>query len=251
MRSVGSNGDEARLSKLATEKLSAWLHAHAPIAGGAASAGLHALIIFALFAAAREGAPGAGAGGGASAGRGAEFAIRLAATSDDDLRHEFPVEVRAVVPSAAFESPLPSVAPADVPAAVAAPPADPVAVPALGVPESTPVHATAAAEGGAETTDSGAIADEGNPLPIYPARARRRGLQGAVTVRLTVDERGNVAEISTVAATGSSLFEDAVRHTVRRWRFRPARAGGRPVPAAVTQTFTFRIAEAAPARTED
>jgi TonB family protein len=80
-----------------------------------------------------------------------------------------------------------------------------------------------------------------SPLPRYPRRARARGLEGEVTVRYDVNERGRVAGIEVLSARPDRLFETSVRRAVRKWRHEPFVLEGRPVTASVTRTFEFGI----------
>lgn len=66
------------------------------------------------------------------------------------------------------------------------------------------------------------IGDGRQPAPDYPAEARRRGQEGIVKVRFSLDEQGRVlaAELAS-ASPWSSLNHEAVRAVRERWRFRP------------------------------
>ncbi len=80
-----------------------------------------------------------------------------------------------------------------------------------------------------------------NPLPWYPRLARRRGMEGRVVLRVTVDPQGRAAAVVVVESSGYRLLDDAARQTVMRWRFEPARRGGRPVTAEVRVPIRFRL----------
>jgi protein TonB len=77
--------------------------------------------------------------------------------------------------------------------------------------------------------------------PLYPLRARQRGTEGWVMVRLLVDEQGNVADISILEANPVGVFEESVLRCVRRWRFRPGTVAGQPVKAQVETTVKFAL----------
>jgi TonB family protein len=75
----------------------------------------------------------------------------------------------------------------------------------------------------------------------YPAEARRRGIEGAVRVRLVVDERGRVRSTSLVSSLGYGLDELALRRA-RDLRFEPAiDTNDQPVAAVVVWTFNFAL----------
>jgi len=51
---------------------------------------------------------------------------------------------------------------------------------------------------------------------IYPEEARRRGEEGHVAVRFTIDRSGRVVDAAIVAASGSSLLDDAALALLRQ-----------------------------------
>lgn len=74
----------------------------------------------------------------------------------------------------------------------------------------------------------------------YPARARQRGVEGRVYLRVTVSETGAVEDVEVLKGIGAGCDEAAAR-AARRSEFRPATVGGRPVPAYKTLLVRFRI----------
>jgi len=83
----------------------------------------------------------------------------------------------------------------------------------------------------------------GRLTPLYPPQARMRRLEGEVQVEFVVTAEGAVTEASVVHAEPAGVFEDAVLHTVRRWRFEPGLKDGRPVAVRVRQRMTFKLDE--------
>lgn len=78
-----------------------------------------------------------------------------------------------------------------------------------------------------------------SPAPRYPARALRRGEQGTVMVSAQVGPDGVPSGVDVARSSGSRLLDRAAVDAVRRWRFRPAMADGRPVPGRVQVPITF------------
>ena len=76
----------------------------------------------------------------------------------------------------------------------------------------------------------------GNPQPRYPALARRRGQEGQVLLRLSVNAAGQVETISIARSSGHDLLDQEAQRTVMRWRFPSSAAGG-----MVTQPISFRL----------
>lgn len=76
--------------------------------------------------------------------------------------------------------------------------------------------------------------------PVYPEAARQAGVQGLVTVQALVDSAGVVRETRVVRSIPA--LDSAAVESVRRWRFKPATANGRPtaVWVAVPVQFTLR-----------
>ena len=78
---------------------------------------------------------------------------------------------------------------------------------------------------------------------VYPVEAERAGLDGTVTLELIVDVEGRVAEATVLASAGHG-FDEAALAAVRRFRFTPGRADGKPVPVKVTYRYAFTLSSA-------
>lgn len=76
----------------------------------------------------------------------------------------------------------------------------------------------------------------GNPQPRYPALARRRGQEGQVLLRLSVNAAGQVETITIARSSGHDLLDQEAQRTVMRWRFPSSPAGG-----TMTQPISFRL----------
>lgn len=74
--------------------------------------------------------------------------------------------------------------------------------------------------------------------PQYPDTARRARLTGRVTVRAVIGEDGSVESAEVVGST-NSLFDQAARGAVRKWRYSPALMNGKPVRVYFTVVVTF------------
>ncbi|HMM46037.1 MAG TPA: energy transducer TonB [Candidatus Macondimonas sp.] len=80
-----------------------------------------------------------------------------------------------------------------------------------------------------------------NPAPEYPPLALRRGWQGTVRLRVTLDPEGHPTQVSLAASSGYPMLDDAALAAVSRWQFRPATRLGKPVAATVEVPIVFRI----------
>ncbi|MBT2188513.1 TonB family protein [Sphingobium sp. H33] len=79
--------------------------------------------------------------------------------------------------------------------------------------------------------------------PNYPPSLVRDGLEGDVTVRVTIDPRGRVSAVEMVSATNPVFFEETKRQALRSWRFIAATRDGVAVESVQTMTVHFRLEE--------
>ena len=80
------------------------------------------------------------------------------------------------------------------------------------------------------------------PKPPYPSRSRDLGEHGIVMVAVLVGEDGRVVEARLANSSGYHLLDGSALSTVRqKWRFRPARKGGKPVATWVRVPIRFLI----------
>jgi len=79
--------------------------------------------------------------------------------------------------------------------------------------------------------------------PIYPHRARQKGISGKVTLKFLVTESGSVKKISVLSAKPEGVFEDSAVSAVRKWRFEPGRLDGEPVPTWVKLPVSFTLSQ--------
>ena len=81
----------------------------------------------------------------------------------------------------------------------------------------------------------------GRVNPEYPYKARERGVEGYVAVKVLVGQDGAVRQVNVLKAKPPGMFEKAVRKAMLDWRFQPGEVGGEPVTAWVTTTLHFRL----------
>jgi len=72
----------------------------------------------------------------------------------------------------------------------------------------------------------------------YPADAPPHDQPVVVRVKLTVDAQGDVKKVELLSGS-LPVFDDAVVKAAEKFKFHPARYGGKPVPVAITFTHTF------------
>lgn len=73
---------------------------------------------------------------------------------------------------------------------------------------------------------------------VYP-QAQADGIEGKFKARLTIDANGEVASVDVVTSIDPG-FDAAIVATLKRWRFKPAMACGKPVGGAVVP-FSVRF----------
>lgn len=81
-----------------------------------------------------------------------------------------------------------------------------------------------------------------NPKPVYPASARRMGLEGVVILRVKVDVHGKPQEVQVITSSGSPILDKSALDIVsQQWTFVPARQGQRPVSGVVDVPIRFSL----------
>lgn len=78
------------------------------------------------------------------------------------------------------------------------------------------------------------------PAPIFSTYARKHHIQGLQTFDLIVDEHGLPRDIKARQPTIPALYAEALA-SIERYRFKPARKDGMPVPVRLTIQVDFRL----------
>ncbi|RKH50347.1 energy transducer TonB [Corallococcus llansteffanensis] len=74
----------------------------------------------------------------------------------------------------------------------------------------------------------------------YPDEARRAGIEGTVTLSITIDNEGRVVASKVLHGPGYGL-DEAAREAIRRFRFKPAFKGGEAVSTEMKYSYTFLL----------
>ena len=82
------------------------------------------------------------------------------------------------------------------------------------------------------------------PQPHYPDSARREGKEGRVLLRVLVDEEGRSKMIEVNTSSGHDMLDQAATEALKKWRFVPARASGKPVETWVKVPIEFQLSNA-------
>lgn len=65
--------------------------------------------------------------------------------------------------------------------------------------------------------------------PKYPMQAQRNGTEGWVRLSFTINEMGGVENIKVVESKPRRVFDKAARRALKRWKYKPKMADGKPV----------------------
>jgi protein TonB len=76
--------------------------------------------------------------------------------------------------------------------------------------------------------------------PEYPFAAKKRGLEGTVVLRLSIDELGILQDVEVVEAT-DSVFIDAAVASVKKSFFVPAKSNKRSIASQAILPIHFRL----------
>jgi len=109
-------------------------------------------------------------------------------------------------------------------------------------PSTVPVAAAAemiAAAASTQLADELAVYCPRRTPPAYPPQSRRLREQGEVTLRVELDEDGQVRAATVVRSSGSVRLDESAHDAVMTWRCTGARRDGRPVRAVAIQTLAF------------
>ena len=78
--------------------------------------------------------------------------------------------------------------------------------------------------------------------PHYPDTLKREGVAGVVSIKCTIDEKGNVTD-PTVVKTTNEAFSQPALEALSKWKFKPAKRGGVAVPIKITIPIQFSVAD--------
>jgi len=79
--------------------------------------------------------------------------------------------------------------------------------------------------------------------PFYPFRAKRRKIEGEVTLHFIISDEGQVTEVSVISAKPKGYFEDAAVKAVKKWKFKPGQVDGQNVAVKREQTIKFSLSK--------
>ncbi len=81
------------------------------------------------------------------------------------------------------------------------------------------------------------------PPPTYPLRARQRGWEGEVWLRVQVGTDGRVVDLWIEQSSGHSLLDQSAIKTIRNWLFHPAKINSKPAVEEVRLPVRFSLTQ--------
>lgn len=81
----------------------------------------------------------------------------------------------------------------------------------------------------------------GPKSPKYPESAKRKGIEGTVSVEYTIDTEGKVVGVKVSSSSGNSDLDRAATDCVSARKYKPAVQGGIPRNYRKRDTFTFTL----------
>ena len=79
--------------------------------------------------------------------------------------------------------------------------------------------------------------------PPYPASLQRQEKEAALRLRLQIDARGRVTDVTLLNQADRRFFDAAEKHLKRVWRYSPATRGGNPIASDLTVTLRFELTD--------
>lgn len=77
--------------------------------------------------------------------------------------------------------------------------------------------------------------------PVFPERARQRGIQGYVKLNLFITTNGAVERVKILEAEPQGIFEASAIAAAQAWEFQPAEYNGAPVTGWFKKTVSFKL----------
>jgi protein TonB len=145
-----------------------------------------------------------------------------------------------------IQPPLPDLPPPEFPVNTPPPkpkPPAPKPKPAqVAPPTDTPPSQASAAPATStapKTVSASQVAYLTPPSPLYPARSRRAGEKGTVTVKVLIDVTGRPTNVAVQGSSGHAALDESAVSAVRAARFRPYSEGGMPQAVWVLVPINF------------
>jgi len=75
--------------------------------------------------------------------------------------------------------------------------------------------------------------------PVYPKAAKDKRLEGAVSLDVLIDEKGDVRQVSVIE--GEEIFRSGAVEAMKKFKFKPARVDGKAVAVRIRYSLKFKL----------
>ena len=82
-----------------------------------------------------------------------------------------------------------------------------------------------------------------NPHPPYPIVARKKGLQGKLVLKVSINNDGSVKNVVVGKSSGHKILDRVSKETVEKWVFIPAKKMGKPIESNIKVPIRFVLTE--------
>ena len=82
-----------------------------------------------------------------------------------------------------------------------------------------------------------------NPHPPYPIIARKKGLQGKLVLKVSINNDGSVKNVVVGKSSGHKILDNVSKETVEKWVFVPAKKMGEAVEDNIKVPIRFILTE--------
>jgi len=80
-------------------------------------------------------------------------------------------------------------------------------------------------------------------MPLYPMKARMKGIEGKVIFEVVVQADGTISNIVVRASEPGDLFVASAMNAIKKWRFKPGTRNGKPVATRVIIPLRFSLTD--------
>ncbi len=77
--------------------------------------------------------------------------------------------------------------------------------------------------------------------PIYPIKARRKGIEGRVVLQALINTDGKAVQIKVISADPPKIFDKCSKQALARWTFKPGMIEGRKVSTWIEIPITYTL----------
>jgi protein TonB len=75
--------------------------------------------------------------------------------------------------------------------------------------------------------------------PEYPAMAKQLKIEGSVELEAVITDDGTVEKVN--IKSGNPMLTKPAADALKKWKFKPFTADGKPVPALAEMNFNFKL----------